>query len=63
MPTDEEYYAAQVCLNGHLISGTAEYSPESSKGFCTKCGSKMVTVHSDLDFFQKNQKINLRDCG
>lgn len=34
---------AQVCLNGHVITRCAAFSPQFRKKFCPQCGSKTIT--------------------
>ena len=38
-----EYDTALVCLNGHMINGQYNDSPQHNKKFCDKCGSP--TIH------------------
>ena len=38
------YDVAQICLNGHYITGYAISSPEFTKKFCTICGAKTITA-------------------
>ena len=40
---DAYYEVAQVCLNGHVITGHYNSSPEFRKPYCNKCGS--ATIH------------------
>lgn len=37
------YHTAQVCLNGHLITGSYEKYPEDRQKFCRDCGAKTIT--------------------
>jgi hypothetical protein len=37
------YDTAQVCMNGHLASGSFHDSPEFRKKFCDKCGEPTIT--------------------
>ena len=34
---------AQICLNGHCITGSVNFSPELTSPFCEKCGQKTIT--------------------
>lgn len=51
------YHTAQVCLNGHLITDSADIYPESHNPYCTRCGAKTITscpscsapIHGDYD--------------
>ena len=36
------FEVAQVCLNGHVITGAYNENPERRKDFCPKCGSKTI---------------------
>lgn len=36
------YDTAQVCLNGHVITRLASYSPEVLSDYCTKCGQPTI---------------------
>lgn len=36
------YDVQQVCLNGHLITGSYQKNPQHSKKFCTLCGEKTI---------------------
>jgi hypothetical protein len=38
----EGYDVAQVCLNGHSITGSAQASPQFMKNYCPKCGSATI---------------------
>ncbi len=42
-PRDEAYNAAQVCLNGHLITEMADSYPEDTEDRCHKCGAETIT--------------------
>lgn len=37
------YDVAQICLNGHMVNSTWASSPEFSKDFCPKCGTRTIT--------------------
>lgn len=37
------YRIAQVCLNGHLITDSADVHPENKENFCSKCSAKTIT--------------------
>jgi len=39
-----QYDVAQVCLNGHMVNSSWRSSPEFSKDFCPKCGTKTVNA-------------------
>lgn len=41
------YDTAQICMNGHVINGHAESSPEFNQSFCTRCGTKTITACPD----------------
>lgn len=36
------YRVAQICLNGHVITDSADAHPEKRENFCTKCGAKTI---------------------
>ena len=36
------YDTAQICLNGHFITGSCVSSPEFKKNFCDKCGASTI---------------------
>lgn len=36
------YRTAQICLNGHLITDSADAYSELQEKFCSKCGSKTI---------------------
>lgn len=38
------YLSAEVCLNGHVITGAIEDEPEKTSKFCGECGA--ATIHS-----------------
>ncbi|MBM4104486.1 MAG: DUF2321 domain-containing protein [Planctomycetes bacterium] len=38
------YDAAQICLNGHIISDCIHASPDRKKPFCDKCGEKTIST-------------------
>ena len=38
------YMTAELCLNGHVISGDVENEPEKTSKFCSQCGAE--TVHA-----------------
>jgi hypothetical protein len=38
----EGYDVAQICLNGHIITGMAGGSPEFQQKFCAKCGAATI---------------------
>ena len=42
-PRDEAYEAAQVCVNGHLITTWADTYPQETSDRCDKCGAETVT--------------------
>ena len=35
---------AQICLNGHTITASADANPELTAKFCKKCGSETITA-------------------
>lgn len=37
------YRTAQICLNGHEITTSADSSPELTENFCSKCGAATIT--------------------
>ena len=37
------YDAKQVCLNGHVITGSLRTRPQEAKEFCPKCGEKTIS--------------------
>ncbi|NRY58845.1 hypothetical protein DE169_004073 [Clostridium acetobutylicum] len=37
------YRTAQICLNGHEITTSANTSPELMENFCSKCGAATIT--------------------
>jgi len=43
MARNGTYDVAQICLNGHIINGSAKMDPIHNKDFCPKCGSKTIT--------------------
>jgi len=47
------YDTMQVCLNGHLITGSYETKKENRKDYCTLCGEKNITNCPNC-----NKKIN-----
>lgn len=40
----EGYDTAQICLNGHVITRSAEDSPEFREKHCSDCGAETVTA-------------------
>ena len=36
------YHTAQVCLNGHTITSSIEFSPESAASYCAVCGKATI---------------------
>lgn len=36
------YYTAQICLNGHVITDSANTSAELQEKFCSKCGAETI---------------------
>lgn len=46
------YDVAQICLNGHCITGAARGRPENQEKFCHQCGAETITAcpacHSDI---------------
>lgn len=46
---ESEFGVAQVCLDGHLISGAVDDSPEYSKNFCDKCGAATISKCQNCD--------------
>jgi hypothetical protein len=41
-PRDEAYDAAQVCVNGHLITTLADSHPEGTSDRCDRCGAETI---------------------
>jgi len=41
--SDGYYDTAQVCTNGHVITGMFASSPQFRKKFCDKCGAPTIT--------------------
>jgi len=37
------YHIAQICLNGHATTPSADTNPSLMKKFCTKCGTETIT--------------------
>ena len=37
-----QYYVAQICLNGHIITGSADEYPMFKKKFCPDCGQPTI---------------------
>ena len=37
------YDTAQICMNGHVITGSVHDFPEFNKKFCDKCGQATIT--------------------
>lgn len=37
------YGIAQICLNGHCITDSAESNPEHKQNFCDQCGAQTIT--------------------
>lgn len=47
MNVNQEFYVAQICLSGHLISSLLSNRNDSQKDFCDICGEKtFVTCQS-----------------
>jgi hypothetical protein len=40
---DGYYETAQVCLNGHVITGGMESNPETTQKFCSQCGQSTIS--------------------
>jgi hypothetical protein len=38
------YHTAQICLNGHVITQSADRSPELTEKHCSKCGAETITL-------------------
>lgn len=38
------YQTAQICLNGHQITGNFHGNPEFRQDFCDQCGDKTITA-------------------
>ena len=38
------YDTAQICLNGHLISGSLEVYPHLAQHYCSLCGSETISI-------------------
>jgi hypothetical protein len=36
------YDTAQICLNGHVVTGSSVSLPQFKKNFCDKCGAKTI---------------------
>lgn len=45
--SDGKYDTAQVCMKGHVVTTTSEFSPERMSDFCEKCGEKTMTHCSE----------------
>jgi len=41
---DDDYYTAQVCLNGHAINEVLESVDDSDQRFCDTCGAQTITA-------------------
>ncbi|MBI0097089.1 MULTISPECIES: DUF2321 domain-containing protein [Snodgrassella] len=39
----DTYRVAQICLNGHVVTTTADVQPERQEAFCSKCGEATIT--------------------
>ena len=37
------YQAAQICLNGHVITHTIKSKDDGKGNFCEKCGKRTIT--------------------
>lgn len=37
------YDTAQICVNGHIITSSANNSPELKQEYCDKCGERTIT--------------------
>jgi hypothetical protein len=46
-PEPEGYDTAQICENGHVITGSAESFPHHREDHCSKCGAKTVMTCGD----------------
>lgn len=44
------YDAAQICMNGHVITRMFHDSPEFRQNFCDKCGEKTITTCPNPDY-------------
>lgn len=57
----EGYDIAQVCLNGHIITMSAEAFPASCKDYCSKCGEKTImscsTCNAPLEGRRKGSRM------
>lgn len=40
---EDWYDTSQICLNGHIVTETAEQNPNSKRDFCESCGKKTTT--------------------
>lgn len=38
------YDVAQICLNGHCITDSANESPQFTQNFCDRCGASTITA-------------------
>ena len=38
-----QYHTAQVCLEGHLLTGSIQTDPGRMQKFCGRCGSETIT--------------------
>src|SRR5262249_52100228 len=43
MTTEWGWETAQVCMNGHVITGMLRSSSEKASKFCVKCGERTIT--------------------
>lgn len=43
------YHTAQVCLNGHTITSSIEWNPESTASYCACCGEVVVNQCPSCD--------------
>ena len=41
-PRDEAYEAAQICVNGHVITAWTESYPQETSDRCNKCGAETI---------------------
>jgi hypothetical protein len=44
-----KYRTAEICLNGHVTTDSADNCPELREKFCSKCGEKTITACPDCN--------------
>lgn len=57
----EGYDTAQICLNGHVITGSFKAIPQFASKFCAKCGAESITAckecGSDIPGYYRGGRI------